>query len=76
MGGLIDYTVSYLGQIIVIARSRPRSLTIEHLLKHDSLDSRTILNLRSHLESLTTYFIKWTTSGKPPVDFKSPQDSK
>ena len=30
-GGLIDYTVSYLGQIIVIARSRPRSLTIVYV---------------------------------------------
>ena len=28
MGGLLDYTVSYLGQVIVIVISRPRSLTI------------------------------------------------
>ena len=27
-GGLLDYTVSFLGQVIVIAISRPRSLTI------------------------------------------------
>ena len=28
MGGPLDYTVSYLGQVIVIVISRPRSLTI------------------------------------------------
>ena len=27
-GGLLDYTVSFLGQVIVIVISRPRSLTI------------------------------------------------
>ena len=27
-GGLLDYTVSYLGQVIVIVIGRPRSLTI------------------------------------------------
>ena len=26
-GGLLDYTVSFLGQVIVIVISRPRSLT-------------------------------------------------
>ena len=29
-GGLLDYTVSFLGQVIVIVISRPRSLTIIH----------------------------------------------
>ena len=28
-GGLVDYIVSFLGQVIVIVISRPRSLTIE-----------------------------------------------
>ena len=28
MGGLLDYIVSFLGQVIVIVISRPRSLTI------------------------------------------------
>ena len=28
MGGLLDYTVSFLGQVIAISISRPRSLTI------------------------------------------------
>ena len=27
-GGLLDYTVSFLGQVIAIVISRPRSLTI------------------------------------------------
>ena len=28
-GGLLDYIVSFLGQVIVIVMSRPRSLTID-----------------------------------------------
>ncbi len=33
VGGLLDYIVSFLGQVIVIVMSRPRSLTITQLVK-------------------------------------------
>ena len=34
-GGLLDYIVSYLGQVIVIVIGRPRSLTIDSQMKLD-----------------------------------------
>ena len=44
--------------------------------KNCSFAFRTALNLKSRLKTFQAYFIKWTTSGDPPVALKRLQDSK
>ena len=53
-----------------------KKLKLGQLHKNCSFAFKTVLNLKSHLKTLQAYFIKWTTSGDPPVVLKSLQDSK
>ena len=57
MGGPLDYTVSFLGQVIVIVISRPRSLTINDFSKFWMMlcSQKFIL-----LILLSAYFIMYT----------------
>ena len=45
-GGLLDYNVSYLGQVIVIVIGRPRSLTIiDFIFQSDRISIANIVHL-------------------------------
>jgi len=55
---------------------KEKKLKFEQLHTNYSFAFRTAWILKSHLKNSQAYFIKWTTSGKPPVGLKSHQDSK
>ena len=63
-------------QRYLLPAKRTKKLKFEQLHTNYSFAFRTAWILKSHLKNSQAYFIKWTTSGEPPVGLKSLQDSK
>ena len=61
---------------VTYSLQKEKKLKFGQLHTNYSFAFRTLLILKSHLKTSQAYFIKWTTSGEPPVGLKSLQDSK
>ena len=73
---LVQKMLRNLNSKIPTLSEKKKMIKFEQLHTNYSFAFRAAWILKSHLKTSQAYFIKWTTSGEPPVGLKSLQDSK